>query len=154
MKFSSFVVFPLLALLGRCASHRGYVIHNFCVINLHCRCCSSHCHSRSRKPFVQMLFPLKFMDQLASNVYVKHPGVGLYHCFGNYDFWSVIVDVLDIRTDQMFKCYLPWSLCTNWLQIFTWGILVWVSTTVMDIIIGVCYYRCIRHYNKPDFPIF
>ena len=81
-------------MLNRIAIHRGYALHNFCVICL---------RSRRRKLLVQMLSPLKFMDQLASN-FMRHPGVGLYQSYGNYDFWSVI-DVSD-RTDQMFKRYL------------------------------------------------
>ena len=33
------------------------------------------------------------------NFYLRHPGVGLYERYGNYDFGSVIIDVLDIQTD-------------------------------------------------------
>ena len=33
------------------------------------------------------------------NFYVRHPGVGIYLSYENYDFWSVIIDVSD-RTDQ------------------------------------------------------
>ena len=28
--------------------------------------------------------------------YVRHPGVGLYHKYGNFHFWYVIIDISDI----------------------------------------------------------
>ena len=58
------------------------------------------CSCRRRKLFVQTLSPLKFMDRLASNL-MRHSGVSFYQRYGNYHFWSVIIDILDIRTDQI-----------------------------------------------------
>ena len=43
--------------------------------------------------------------------------MGLNQSYGNCDFWCVIIDISHIRTDQMFKRYLLWSVWTDWLQI-------------------------------------
>ena len=53
--------------------------------------------------FLQLFlhFSAKFSNTICSEVpepidfkfYVRHPGVGPYQNYGNYDFWSVIIDI-------------------------------------------------------------
>ena len=32
-------------------------------------------------------------EPIGFKFYMRHPGVGPYQIYGNYDFWSVIIDV-------------------------------------------------------------
>ena len=83
---------------------------------------------------VFFIFSAHFLSAIYSEVpgpidfkfYVRHPGVGVYHTYGNY-VNSAIVPFLPIFLhffSPIFKCYLLRSLWTDWLQISceaSWG---------------------------------
>ena len=54
--------------------------------------------------FINFLFKRYLLWSLWTNwlqLLRRHSGVGLYQSYGNYDFWSVIIDILDIWIDQI-----------------------------------------------------
>ena len=78
------IAFSSLPNLSNCgqflAIHRDYAIPNFCAVRLCCRCCNScRRHSRSHSHCCHKLFVQTM----------------------NNDFWYDIIDVSDIRTDQI-----------------------------------------------------
>ena len=84
-------------------------------------------------------------------LYVKHPGMGPYQHYGNYDFWSVITDVSDIQTNQMFKRYLLRSLGPIGCKFYVRHPCVW-STKIMEIIIFGLLFMTYQTFEQTRFP--